>query len=145
MGLACLFRAIAEGRRGLQVVFPVHPRTAKALRDLKEVLESFRVDDPQPYLEFNLIVTYAKAVITDLGDVTEETTVMGAHCLTLRDNTERPEKVTAGANELIGTNPEVHAPLLDKLFVGQWEKSGIPEKWYGNTFERIVQLFEQLL
>jgi UDP-N-acetylglucosamine 2-epimerase (non-hydrolysing) len=144
-GFARLLRAIALGTRGLPVVFPVHPRTAKTLRDLIEVPETFLLVDPQPYLEFNFLVKNAKAVITDSGGITEETTVMGVPCLTLRDSTERPETVTAGTNELIGTNPGALAPALDKLFIGQWKKGSIPEKWDGNTGERIVQVLEQLL
>ncbi len=142
---ARLLRAIAEGTRGLPVVFPVHPRTAKTLRDLNEVPDSFRLVDPQPYLEFNYLVKHAKAVITDSGGITEETTVMGVPCLTLRDNTERPETVTMGTNELIGTNPAALAPALNKLFAGQWKQGDIPEKWDGHTGERIVQVLEQLL
>jgi len=142
---ARLLAAIGEGTRGLPVVFPVHPRTAKTLRDLNEVPASFHLVDPQPYLEFNYLVKHAKAVITDSGGITEETTVMGVPCLTLRDSTERPETVTTGTNELIGTNPAALAPALDKLFAGQWKQGAIPEKWDGQTGERIVQVLEQLL
>ena len=140
-----LLGAISEGTRGLPVVFPVHPRTAKTLRDLNQIPPIFKVVDPQPYLEFNYLVKHAKAVITDSGGITEETTVMGIPCLTLRDNTERPETVTTGTNELIGTNPSALAPALDKLFAGQWKKGAIPEKWDGHTGERIVQVLQQLL
>jgi len=142
---ARLLAAIGEGTRGLPVVFPVHPRTAKTLRDLNEVPANFQLVDPQPYLEFNYLVKHAKAVITDSGGITEETTVMGVPCLTLRDSTERPETVTIGTNELIGTNPAALAPALDKLFAGQWKKGAIPEKWDGHTGERIVQVLEHLL
>ncbi len=144
-GFARLLHAIAQGTRGLPVVFPVHPRTAKTLRDLNEVPENFRLVDPQPYLEFNYLVKHAKAVITDSGGITEETTVMGVPCLTLRDNTERPETVTIGTNELIGTDPAALAPALDRLFAGQWKRGAIPEKWDGRTSERIVHALEQLL
>ena len=51
-------------------------------------------------------------VITDSGGITEETTVMGVPCMTLRDNTERPETITEGTNELIGTDPKAIAPAL---------------------------------
>lgn len=142
---ARLLAAISEGTRTLPVVFPVHPRTAKTLRDLNEVPASFHLVDPQPYLEFNYLVRNAKAVITDSGGITEETTVMGVPCLTLRDSTERPETVTIGTNELIGTDPAALAPALDRLFAGHWKKGGIPEKWDGHTGERIVQVLEQLL
>lgn len=144
-GFARLLHAIGEGTRGLPVVFPVHPRTAKTLRDLGEVPANFRLVDPQPYLEFNWLVKHAKAVITDSGGITEETTVMGVPCLTLRDNTERPETVTVGTNELIGTDPAKLGPALERLFAGQWKKGAIPEKWDGKTGERIVQILEKAL
>jgi len=140
-----LLSAIGEGTRGLPVVFPVHPRSAETLRDLNEVSPIFKLVGPQPYLEFNYLVKYAKAVITDSGGITEETTVLGVPCLTLRDSTERPETVTTGTNELIGTNPAGLAPALDKLFAGQWKKGAIPEKWDGHSGERIVQVLEQLM
>jgi UDP-N-acetylglucosamine 2-epimerase (non-hydrolysing) len=77
--------------------------------------------------------------------VTEETTVMGVPCVTLRDTTERPETVTLGTNELIGTNPSALKPALDRLFGGQWKKGSIPEKWDGRAGERIAEALEQLL
>ncbi|HMW18363.1 MAG TPA: UDP-N-acetylglucosamine 2-epimerase (non-hydrolyzing) [Accumulibacter sp.] len=142
---ARLLTAVAEGSRGLPVVFPVHPRTAKTLRAIAELPANIRLVDPQPYLEFNYLVKHAKAVITDSGGVTEETTVMGVPCLTLRNSTERPETVTEGTNELIGTDPSKLKPALDRLFAGQWKKGSIPEKWDGQTGGRIVVALERLL
>ncbi len=142
--LQAMLSAIGEGCRGLPVVFPVHPRTAKNLRELPDLPDNLRLVEPQPYLEFNFLVKYAKAVITDSGGITEETTVMGVPCLTLRDTTERPETVTIGSNELIGTDPAKLRPALDRLFAGQWKVGGIPEKWDGKTGERIVAVLEQL-
>lgn len=137
--------AIAEGARGLPVIFPVHPRTAKTLRDLNHIPANLHLVDPQPYLEFNYLVRHAKAVITDSGGVTEETTVMGVPCLTMRDNTERPETVSIGTNELIGTDPAALAPALERLFAGGWKRGSVPEKWDGKTGERIVSALESLL
>jgi UDP-N-acetylglucosamine 2-epimerase (non-hydrolysing) len=137
--------AIAKSTRGLPVVFPVHPRTAKTLRDLNALPDSIHFVDPQPYLEFNYLVKYSKGVITDSGGVTEETTVMGIPCLTLRNTTERPETVAIGSNELIGTDPLALEAALDKLFAGKWKRSSIPEKWDGKTGDRIVQILERLL
>jgi len=90
-------------------------------------------------------VKHAKAVITDSGGITEETTVMGVPCMTLRTSTERPETITIGTNELLGTDPAALKPALDKLFAGEWKKGGIPEKWDGKTAERIVVELERLL
>ena len=125
---------------GLPVIFPIHPRTAKIFKDLGIVADNLHIVDPMGYLEFNYMVKHCKAVITDSGGITEETTVMGIPCITLRDNTERPETCTLGTNELIGTNPDAIKPALDKLFAGQWKKGGIPELWDGKAAERIVEI-----
>ena len=142
---AKLLSTIGEVARGLPVIFPVHPRTAKTLREVQAVPSNVLLVDPQPYLEFNYLVKYAKAVITDSGGITEETTVMGVPCLTLRDSTERPETVSIGTNELIGTDPERLRPAMDRLFAGAWKCGAIPEKWDGHTAERIVLVLERHL
>jgi UDP-N-acetylglucosamine 2-epimerase (non-hydrolysing) len=142
---AKLLDAISVGARELPVIFPVHPRTAKTLQALPAFPPNIHLVDPQPYLEFNFLVKHARAVITDSGGITEETTVMGVPCLTLRDNTERPETVTVGTNELVGTNPANLQPALDRLFAGDWKKGGVPEKWDGHAAERIVAALETLL
>ena len=140
-----LLKAIAIGTRGFPVLFPVHPRTSKTLEKLDELPATINLVEPQPYLEFNYLVRHAKAVITDSGGVTEETTVLGVPCLTLRNSTERPETVSQGTNELIGTNPNAIQPALDRLFTGQWKTGSIPDKWDGQTGKRIVKALEALL
>jgi UDP-N-acetylglucosamine 2-epimerase (non-hydrolysing) len=144
-GFARLLRAVGEAVRGLPVVFPVHPRTAKTLATLPDKPACLLLVDPQPYLEFNYLVRHARGVITDSGGVTEETTVMGVPCVTLRDTTERPETVTLGTNELIGTDPAALKPTLDRLFAGRWKQGAIPDKWDGRTGERIAETLERLL
>lgn len=129
---------ITKLTRGLPIVFPVHPRTDKVLKNLNNLAQKLHLVEPQPYLEFNYLVQNSKAVITDSGGITEETTVMGVPCITLRDSTERPETVTIGTNELIGTDPGNIKPALDCLFAGEWKKGSIPEKWDGKAGERIV-------
>jgi UDP-N-acetylglucosamine 2-epimerase (non-hydrolysing) len=100
--------------------------------------------EPMGYLEFNYLVQNAKAVITDSGGITEEATILKVPCITLRDNTERPETITIGTNELIGTNPDNIKPALEKLFRGDWKKGGIPEKWDGKAASRIVEHLENI-
>jgi len=141
---AMLLQAIADAVRGMRVVFPVHPRTAKTMRDLGGVPPNILLVDPQPYLEFNYLVKHAKGVITDSGGITEETTVMGVPCMTLRTSTERPETVTLGTNELLGVDPAALKPALDRLFAGQWKRGSIPPLWDGKTGDRIVAVLERL-
>ncbi|MDC0323962.1 UDP-N-acetylglucosamine 2-epimerase (non-hydrolyzing) [Verrucomicrobia bacterium] len=135
--------AIMQHTGSLPVVFPVHPRTAKQLEHIHAARDNLHCVEPLPYLQFNYLVKHAKAVITDSGGITEETTVMGIPCMTLRDSTERPETVDVGTNELIGTNPERIPPAMERLLSGQWKKGAIPEKWDGKAAERIVEVLER--
>lgn len=136
--------AISIGANGLPVLFPVHPRTAQVINRLNLEFPNLHLVEPLGYLEFNYLVQNAKVVITDSGGITEETTVMGVPCMTLRDNTERPETCTIGTNELVGTDPATIKPMMDKLFGGQWKKGSIPELWDGRAAERIVEILKKI-
>jgi len=129
---------IVNNVQGLPVLFPIHPRTAKIFTDLGIKADNLYIIDPLGYLEFNYLVENAKGVITDSGGITEETTVMGVPCFTLRDNTERPETISTGTNELVGTDPKNIKPALDRLFSENIKKGGIPPLWDGNAATRIV-------
>ena len=149
--LRAMMEQIVDNAHGLPVIFPIHPRTAKLFHGLwgseealQKRLPNLHIVEPMGYLEFNYLVERAKAVVTDSGGITEETTVMGVPCITLRDNTERPETCTVGTNELIGTHPDAIKPALDKLFSGQWKKGAIPELWDGRAADRIVQILSEL-
>jgi len=137
--LKTLLEKIIEGAKGLPIVFPVHPRTAKNLQNLGLDAQNLLMVEPMSYLEFNFLVKNSKAVVTDSGGITEETTQMSIPCITLRNNTERPETIEIGTNELIGTNPGNVLPAFEKLFMGKWKKGGIPPLWDGKTSARIVE------
>tara|TARA_B110000027_G_C16120327_1_gene302482 strand:- start:239 stop:1327 length:1089 start_codon:yes stop_codon:yes gene_type:complete len=139
-----MMNQIIENTHESQLIFPVHPRTRKIIDKLDVVNARLNMVDPMSYLEFNYLVSKSLAVITDSGGITEEATVMGIPCLTLRDNTERPETITTGTNELIGTDPNNIAPALKKLYSGRWKKGGIPHLWDGKTAERIVSILIKL-
>jgi len=127
----------------LPVVYPAHPRTHKSLEQF-QLPDNFKMIAPEPYLSFNYLVKNSLAVITDSGGITEETTVMGVPCMTLRDNTERPETISIGTNELVGSDPRKLEPYMEKLFSGEWRQGDIPEKWDGKAAERIVEVLIKL-
>lgn len=133
-----LIKELTKAAAGKPIIFPVHPRTSKMLEDAAIDTTNLHLTEPMSYLEFNYLVKNARAVITDSGGITEETTIMAVPCMTLRDNTERPETCTTGTNELLGTNPANIAPAFKKLADGNWKKGGIPEKWDGHAAERII-------
>lgn len=143
--LKALMSEIVNNVQGLPIVFPIHPRTAKIFKELGIEAENLHIVLPMGYLEFNFMVRHAKAVVTDSGGITEETTVMHVPCLTLRDNTERPETCTIGTNELVGTNPKAIKPAMDKLFSGNWKHGEIPELWDGKSADRIIKIILEKL
>ncbi len=142
--LKALMDEIICNVQDLPIIFPMHPRTAKLFKDAGIEADNLHIVEPLGYLEFNYLVEKCKFVVTDSGGITEETTVMSVPCMTLRDNTERPETCEIGTNELIGTNPDAIAPAMSKLFAGKWKKGGIPELWDGKTSERIVEILKTL-
>lgn len=132
-------KQIIESVDGKPIIFPIHPRTAKIFSSLTLNAKNLHIVDPLGYLEFNFLVENALAVITDSGGITEETTVMGIPCITLRDSTERPETCSLGTNELIGTDPVKIKPVLQKVLQGEWKKGTIPPLWDGKSSDRIVE------
>ncbi len=139
-----LIHEIVTNSKEIPIVFPVHPRTANILQRIGIKYDNLYLIEPLGYLEFNYLVEKAKAVITDSGGITEETSILRVPCMTLRDNTERPETITLGTNELIGTNPNNIKPNMDKLFSGNWKEGGDIPLWDGRTSERIVDSILEL-
>lgn len=87
---------------GLEVLFPMHPRTSARIDEFKISLDGVRVIDPVGFLDFLQLESNARIILSDSGGVQEEACILGVPCVTLRDNTERPETIEVGANMLAG-------------------------------------------
>ena len=135
-----ILKCISSCAKDFTVVFPVHPRTKNFFNSFIKP-KNFLLVDPQPYLEFNFLVKNSAAVITDSGGISEETTFLKVPCLTIRNNTERPETVSIGTNVLVGTETKNFKQYFDLVFLGKWKKGRIPKKWDGKTGCRIVDIF----
>jgi UDP-N-acetylglucosamine 2-epimerase (non-hydrolysing) len=135
---AGLMGAVGRLARQLPVVFPVHPRTRKALAGLGDLQPGLLLTDPLGYLDFMKLVGSARLVLTDSGGIQEETTVLGVDCLTLRNNTERPITCEQGTNRLVGLDP---GRILDAALGVLSRKAGparVPDLWDGKAAARIV-------
>jgi UDP-N-acetylglucosamine 2-epimerase (non-hydrolysing) len=92
----------------LPVIFPAHPRTVKMITEFRfEIPEGTRLIEPLGYLEFLQLESGAKLILTDSGGVQEESCILRVPCVTLRDNTERPETVDVGANAIAGAGDKI--------------------------------------
>jgi UDP-N-acetylglucosamine 2-epimerase (non-hydrolysing) len=110
--LISLIRAceiLSEERKELEIIFPIHPRTANFLKRVKlytrlKNCKNVRVTNPVGYVDFITLMQNAKKIVTDSGGVQKESYLLGIPCITLRKNTEWVETVEAGANILTDTH-----------------------------------------
>ena len=123
-----------------KIIFPIHPRTKAILGEQNLNLKNILFVEPQGYLNFMYLIKNSFAVITDSGGISEETTVLGIPCFTMRNNTERPETQTIGTNTLVGTSIENLEKIFSDFLLNGSRKSGIPELWDGKASERIIDI-----
>jgi UDP-N-acetylglucosamine 2-epimerase (non-hydrolysing) len=136
-----LLGALHAIQKEIPVIFPVHPRTRKALAAERVDLPNVRLTEPLGYLEFMSLVTHARFVMTDSGGIQEETTYLGVPCLTLRNNTERPVTIETGTNVLVGLTPEkIVAASRAALRAAPATLCRVPELWDGLAARRILDV-----
>ena len=123
-----------------KVIFPIHPRTKAILGETKLDLKNIVFVEPQGYLNFMFLIKNSFAVITDSGGISEETTVLGIPCFTMRNNTERPETQTIGTNTLVGTSIDNLNKMFGDFLQNGTRKAGIPALWDGKASERIITI-----
>lgn len=122
------------------VLFPVHPRTAKALDSAGWTPGRVRILGPQGYLRFLSLEASASAVLTDSGGVQEETTALGVPCFTLRANTERPITVEEGTNVVVGVGREAVERFKELVAtLSPAEGRSVPEGWDGRAGTRVAE------
>ncbi len=124
--------------RDMPVIFPVHPRTRKAMEEAGPEHPGLALTDPLGYIDFLSLLADAGAVLTDSGGIQEETTYLGIPCFTLRDNTERPITITAGTNTLLGLDPTAISRIPAALSKRPPGKHDPPPLWDGHASERIA-------
>lgn len=94
-------------RTGHAVIYPIHPRARSNIDEFGlDIPSNIQLMDPVDFLEFLQLEDSARLIFTDSGGVQEEACILQIPCITLRDNTERPETIEVGANTLVGTDPE---------------------------------------
>jgi UDP-N-acetylglucosamine 2-epimerase (non-hydrolysing) len=136
-----LVALVADGR---PVVFPVHPRTLRALaaHGLLAALQGharIHLCEPLGYFDFQRLVSSSAFVITDSGGIQEETTFRGIPCLTLRPSTERPVTIDEGTNSLIDFDLQALSAAIGRIVRGEYKRGRVPRLWDGHATERVVE------
>jgi UDP-N-acetylglucosamine 2-epimerase (non-hydrolysing) len=139
--------ALHEIATEIPVIFSCHPRTAVRMKSLESYDKlagkgELHVLPPLGYLDFLHLLSNARLVLTDSGGLQEETTYLGIHCVTIRENTERPVTMTQGTNVLAGTDPAKILAAARPALDGRPARRGALEHWDGKTAPRIVDVFQ---
>ena len=123
---------------GMPLVFPIHPRTEKMIASFRLKLKGFQMIKPLGFLEFLQIESQARLALTDSGGVQEETCILNVPCVTIRDSTERPETVDAGANIIAGVDPASIIDAAERMLAQS--RSWKNPFGDGKTGDRIIEI-----
>jgi len=144
--LEIILKSIAWISKDFKVLFPIHPRTLKKIKEssFNKYLEFVEVLKPMNYLDFLYKLKYASLVITDSGGVQVESTVLDIPCLTVRENTEWKFTLIEGTNKLVGVNTNQIIDsvynILNKPPKSNLSKSSNKKLFDGKASERIVKI-----
>ena len=141
------FATILEGldkvadRFKLPVIYPIHPHSRKKMSEFNLESRNLTLIDPLDFLGFLQLESNAQLILTDSGGVQEEACILNVPCVTLRDNTERPETIEIGANIIAGSSP-------DRILECSNVMLNQAKKWRnpfgdGKAGERIVDIVEE--
>ncbi|GAA3795497.1 non-hydrolyzing UDP-N-acetylglucosamine 2-epimerase [Micrococcus endophyticus] len=150
-GVGRALARLAAAHPDATFVLPAHrnPVVREAILPEIEGRENVLVTEPLAYGEFTHLLSVATVVLTDSGGVQEEAPSLGKPVLVMRENTERPEAVTAGTVRLIGTDEEVVVAEVTRLLEEPeaYEAMAAAVNPYGDgrAAERTVSGIAQLL
>jgi UDP-GlcNAc3NAcA epimerase len=137
--------ALNEAAERLPLVFPVHPRSAKLLREGIagwKAAPGLKLTEPLGYLDMVKLVDEARVVLTDSGGLQKEAYFLGCPCITLRTETEWVETVEAGANVVTGTARPAVLAAVDRWLASparpRFESGGTHPFGEGRAAEAIV-------
>lgn len=134
-----LINAVNSLAKRMPVLFPVHPRTQTAIDTVKPVFyPNFKLLKPIGYLQMLRLLQRASLIITDSGGIQEEACILRVPCITIRENTERPETLEVGGNVLVGSDEK---KLMDAI--DHYEHTTIG--WFnpfgdGHSAERMIDI-----
>lgn len=135
-----MLEAMVEAVGDTTIIAPLRGKALEIVSRIKPQTSNLKPQNSLNYLEFGWLITNAKGIITDSGNVAEEATFNSVPCITLNSYTEHQETVSVGSNVLVGEDPLRLKEELQHIEAGEWKKNALPDRWDGRTAERIVQI-----
>lgn len=134
-----MMTVIATETNDVPVLIPAREYAKDIITPMISDGSQIHLIEPQTYLGFGYLTTYAMGIITDSGNVAEEATFNSVPCITLNSYTEHIETVNEGSNVLVGEDAGKLGEAVSRMVSGKWKKCTLPDRWDGRTAERIVQ------
>ncbi|WP_457917468.1 non-hydrolyzing UDP-N-acetylglucosamine 2-epimerase [Candidatus Lokiarchaeum ossiferum] len=132
-------------------IFPAHPRTVKNIKKFNlyeeiQTSKNIRMIEPVNYFDMLKLMNLSSFILTDSGGLQEEAVILKKPCITLRENTERPESIEVGANILVGTDMQKLKSVSTNLWTNKvFYKSMIPHEnpfGDGNSSKKMIQIIK---
>ena len=138
--------AVSRHFSDLPLIFPIHPRTEKRLRykgyyEKISSIANLKIIPPVGYFDFLKLLRHCRIVLTDSGGIQEEACELRIPCVTMRENTERPETVTVGANIVAGTIAEHVVEAVNVMLQRptDWKTLSVMEKLLQRIVEKLIE------
>ena len=139
--LARLFEALSEIAKTVTLVVPVPPKALQRVRSQFPALhQQVQLVEPLSYIDLFAIETQALFVVTDCGDIQEQTTFLGVPCLTLRTTTERPVTWSMGSTTLVGEDLSRLKDEVRRVLRGEGKTGSVPPLWDGAAAQRLAEV-----
>ena len=144
--LASILKALLalNKKYNLPIIYPLHPRTRKRIKEFGLIIpRQLRILEPLGYFDFLNLEKNALLILTDSGGIQEESCVLKVPCVTLRENTERPETLKIKSNVLVGVSPK---RILNGVSFMLQRKRNWPNPFGdGRSAQTILNIIEDLI
>jgi len=140
-----IVRKVLKGAKDQLVIFPLHPRTWELIHREKLNAPNLQLIPALPYLSFLYLMKNASLIVTDSGGISEESSFLNIPCITLRRETERPETVELGTNELCSPPFEDLPSLMERALSGRWKKAQVIPGSDGLAGQRLIRHLAKFL
>ena len=124
------------------IIYPIHPHSRKRMTEFGLQPRHLMLAEPIDFFSFLQLESNARLILTDSGGVQEEACILSVPCVTLRDNTERPETLEVGSNILAGALPD--RILEHTRFMLNRENNWSNPFGDGKAGERIVDILTEV-